>query len=71
MDVMLGTRAWGEKYIANPFPYIEQDITKINDEEFQAMKRCFFLYMKKYDSFKNKLINELPHLQNVSPLISQ
>jgi len=35
------------------------------------MKKCFFLYMKKYESFKNKLINELPYLQNVSPLISQ
>ncbi|KAL4452933.1 hypothetical protein ABPG74_002498 [Tetrahymena malaccensis] len=71
MDVMLGTRVWGEKYIANPFPYIEQDITKISDQEYQAMKKCFFLYMKKYETFKNKLINELPHLQNVSPLLSQ
>lgn len=35
------------------------------------MKKCFFLYSKKYETFKNKLINELPYLQNVSPLISQ
>jgi len=29
MDVMLETRVWGEKYIANPFSYIEEDLTKI------------------------------------------
>lgn len=62
MDVMLGTRVWGEKHIANPFPYIEADITKINAQEYDAMKKCFFLYMKKYDGFKNKLIAEIPHL---------
>ena len=29
LDVLLDTRAWGEKYVTNPFPYIEEDITKI------------------------------------------
>ncbi len=29
MDVILNTRVWGEKYISNPFPYVEEDLTKI------------------------------------------
>ncbi len=52
---MLESRAWGEKYISNPFMYLEQDVTKINDQEFAAMKKCFFLNWKKYSSFKEKL----------------
>ena len=33
MDVLLSSRVWGEKYICNPFPYVEEDITKINEKE--------------------------------------
>ena len=29
IDVLLDTRCWGEKYVTNPFPYIEENITKI------------------------------------------
>ena len=52
MDVMLETRAWGEKYIANPFPYIENDLSSISDKDFGTMKKCFFENWKKYESFK-------------------
>lgn len=30
LEVLLDTRTWGDKYITNPFPYIEKDITKIS-----------------------------------------
>lgn len=38
MDVLLDSRVWGEKYITNPFPYLEEDITKISKSDFGAMK---------------------------------
>ena len=38
---MLETRTWGEKYIANPFPYIEEDITKIGEKNYATLKKCF------------------------------
>ena len=33
LDVLLDTRVWSEKYVINPFPYIEEDITKIQEED--------------------------------------
>jgi hypothetical protein len=29
---MLQSRAWGEKYLSNPFPYLLNDISAINKE---------------------------------------
>jgi hypothetical protein len=55
-DVMLDTRVWADKYITNPFPYIEQDITKISKEDFNIFKKTFFVNLKKYESFRDKII---------------
>ena len=54
MDVMLETRAWGKKYISNPFPYLLEDITSVNDQELYKLKKSFLVNVKKYQSFKEK-----------------
>lgn len=38
LDVLLDTRLWGEKYVTNPFPYIEPNITKIKPETLKHYK---------------------------------
>ena len=48
LDVLLDTRAWGEKYVTNPFPYIEEDITKIPEADLKHFKQHFFINLKKY-----------------------
>jgi len=55
MDVLLDTRAWGEKYVTNPFPYIEQDLTKIKAEDLKTYKQHFFINLKKYQAFRDKI----------------
>ena len=47
MDVMLGTKVWGERYISNPFPYLEQDVTNISEKDFKVMKKIFLDNYKK------------------------
>lgn len=47
-DVLLDTRAWGEKYVINPFPYIEKDLTKISEKDLKHYKKEFFINLKKY-----------------------
>lgn len=54
-DILLGTRLWSEKYIFNPFPYIEQDITKINN--LDHLKKTFFINLKKYEHLRNSVID--------------
>ena len=54
MDVMLETRAWGKKYISNPFPYLTNDITALNEEELYKLKKSFLVNLKKYESFREK-----------------
>jgi hypothetical protein len=39
---MMESRVWGEKYICNPFSYLETDITRIADKDFKTMKKYFF-----------------------------
>lgn len=55
LDVLMDTRLWGEKYITNPFPYIEEDITKITPETLKAYKQHFFINLKKYQAFRDKI----------------
>lgn len=55
-DVLLGTRLWSEKYILNPFPYINDDITKISD--IDSYKKCFYINLKKYQLFRDSVINK-------------
>jgi len=52
LDSMLEKRVWGENYVVNPFPYIEQDLTRIGDRDLKAMQECFLFHYKKYESFK-------------------
>ena len=47
-DVLLDTRVWGDKYITNPFPYIEQDITKIEEKDLKHFKKHFYINLRKY-----------------------
>lgn len=53
---MLDTRLWGEKYISNPFPYIEKDITKIKEQDLKHYKKHFYINMRKYQAFRDKIV---------------
>jgi hypothetical protein len=48
IEVLLDSRAWGEKFIINPFPYIEKDITKIGADDLKHFKKTFYVNLKKY-----------------------
>jgi len=48
LDVLLDTRLWGDKYITNPFPYIERDITKIPADDLKHFKKHFYINLRKY-----------------------
>lgn len=56
-DVLLDSRAWG-KELANPFPYIEEDITKIPEKDLKYFKKTFFINLKKYQAFRDKFIQK-------------
>ena len=53
LDAIQEKRAWGERYIVNPFPYITKDITEVNGNDLTAMKQCYMFHYKKYEAFKN------------------
>eukprot|EP00340_Litonotus_pictus_P000568 CAMPEP_0170519632 /NCGR_PEP_ID=MMETSP0209-20121228/4972_1 /TAXON_ID=665100 ORGANISM="Litonotus pictus, Strain P1" /NCGR_SAMPLE_ID=MMETSP0209 /ASSEMBLY_ACC=CAM_ASM_000301 /LENGTH=369 /DNA_ID=CAMNT_0010805571 /DNA_START=282 /DNA_END=1391 /DNA_ORIENTATION=- len=55
-DILLGTRIWADKYVFNPFPYINEDFTKL--ENLDELKKVFFMNMKKYEMFRDKVINQ-------------
>lgn len=54
-EMLLGTRLWAEKYVFNPFPYIESDITKIIN--LDELKKTFYINLKKYELFRNSVID--------------
>lgn len=55
-EVMLNTRVWADKYITNPFPYIEADITMIEQTDLEHFKKTFFVNLKKYEAFRDKIM---------------
>lgn len=57
-DVLLDSRAWGEKWIVNPFPYIEKDITLLGDEKLKEYKKHFFISLKKYQAFRDRIVQK-------------
>jgi len=48
LEVLLDSRVWGDKYIMNPFPYIERDITKISATDLKHYKKTFYIQLRKY-----------------------
>ncbi len=54
--MLLDTRIWGEKYITNPFPYIEKDLTKIKEEDLKHFKKHFYINLRKYQAFRDKIV---------------
>lgn len=64
MECLMDSKVWGEKYISNPFAYLEEDVTKIGDKDFSFMKKCFFNYYKKYQGFKELNFKELPYVKS-------
>eukprot|EP01017_Pseudomicrothorax_dubius_P038309 TRINITY_DN5716_c0_g1_i3.p1 TRINITY_DN5716_c0_g1~~TRINITY_DN5716_c0_g1_i3.p1 ORF type:complete len:352 (-),score=86.07 TRINITY_DN5716_c0_g1_i3:87-1142(-) len=59
LDVLLEKRAWGDRYISNPFPYLVNNIAGVSQEELAKMKKCFLTNYHKYESFKNMSYREL------------
>lgn len=55
LDVLMDTRIWGEKYITNPFPYINSDITAFKEEELKHFKKHFYISLKKYQAFRDRV----------------
>jgi hypothetical protein len=55
-EVMLNTRLWSDKYITNPFPYIEPDISQIQEDDLNIFKKTFFINHKKYEAYRDKII---------------
>ena len=53
--MLLDTRAWGEKYVTNPFPYIDENLPKINPKDLKHFKQHFFINLKKYQAFRDKI----------------
>jgi len=60
-DVLLGTRIWADKYVKNPFPYIDTDITKFSKEQFDHYKKTFYINMRKYTNFKDKMYEKFQY----------
>jgi hypothetical protein len=58
-EVLLNTRVWADKYVTNPFPYIEKDITKISKEDLNTHKKTFFINLKKYEAFRDKILETI------------
>ena len=56
-EVLLDSRLWGEKYVSNPFPYIEEDITKISEEDLKHFKKTFYVNLKKYQAFRDQVVH--------------
>ena len=48
MEVLLDSRVWGDKYVTNPFPYLERDLTKISEADLKHFKKTFYINLKKY-----------------------
>lgn len=63
---MLETRVWSRDYLSNPFPYLFEDITKIDPKELESYKKLFIKYYRKYSEFKNKQVELLE--QNLEKL---
>ena len=55
LEVLLDSRVWGDKYITNPFPYLERDVTKIPAEDLKHFKKTFYINLRKYQAFRNKV----------------
>jgi hypothetical protein len=56
LDVLLDTRVWGDKYITNPFCYIENDITAIKPEDLKHFKKHFYIQLRKYQAFRDQVV---------------
>ena len=59
LDVMLETRVWSRNYLSNPFPYLFEDITKVEEKELEHYQKTFAKHYRKYNEFKNRQVKEL------------
>ena len=63
LDVLLDTRLWGQKYITNPFPYIDKDITAFGDQDLRHYKKHFYINLRKYQAFRDQVCKPEAYLQ--------
>lgn len=59
MDVLLDSRVWSRNYLSNPFPYLFEDITKVDKKDLEHYKGLFLMHYKKYLEFKNRQLKEI------------
>lgn len=57
--MLFDTRTWGKKYLSNPFPYLVQDITKLEDKDANLLKSTFKKHYTKYKLFKEREFEKL------------
>lgn len=62
-EVLLDTRTWGDKYITNPFPYIDKDITSFKEEDLKHFKKHFYVSLRKYQAFRDRVCMPEAYLQ--------
>jgi hypothetical protein len=65
-DVLLETRIWSEKYIVNPFPYIERDLKKMDKDAFDSYKKTFYVNLRKYETFKDKMYEKFGEVRRIT-----
>ena len=59
MDVLLDSRIWAKNYLSNPFPYLFEDITKVDKKDLEHYKSLFIMHYKKYSEFKNRQLKSI------------
>lgn len=52
LDSLLEKRAWNKSYIHNPFPYLTNDITKVEQQVLKSWIECFNFHYLKFERFK-------------------
>jgi hypothetical protein len=53
-DVLLQTRTWSKGYLSNPFPYLFEDITKVEKKNLDYYKKTFLRFYHQYNDFKQR-----------------
>ena len=54
LDSLLEKKAWGKKYISNPFIYLTEDITKQSKQTIEKWLKCYQFHYLKYERLKKE-----------------
>ena len=60
LDSLLEDQVWGREWVANPFSYLTEDITKLGREELRGMLNTYRFNYRKYEEFKRRKWAQVP-----------